>query len=96
VYSGTWFEVRDNDGSLLYRRRFCLPEQVEVHGDSGFMGRGEIPDEVTPPIDIIVPDLKEVAVVLLFAVNAPERGTHPRRRIAQPIPFAVFKRSTKN
>lgn len=92
--AGSWFEVRDQNDQLIYRRRFNLPNLMETHDEKAGIARETVADELLDPIQIIIPDIEQTSRILLFSTVDHSRGRqiHPRNS-KKPVPFAVFKRA---
>lgn len=91
---GSWFEVRDHNKQLVYRRRFDLPNLTEIQTEKSQTTRERVKDELVPPIQIIIPDIEQTSLVLLFSTVDHSRGRQTSPATAKkPIPFAVFKRA---
>ena len=74
---GSWFELRDSGGELVYRGDCPDPRRrrVEVRGEDGAFTNVEVPGEVD--FEILVPDLPEGGDVAFLARDA-DRGQATR------------------
>lgn len=92
--AGSWFEVRDEQDELVYRRRFNFTDQMETHHHKGQTTRQRLVEELINPIQIIIPDIDQTRMVLLFTTVDHKRGRQIRPgTVKKPIPFAAFKRT---
>ena len=95
--AGNWFEVWDKNKNIIYRRQIDMPDMLESHGDKREVSRQAVKPELVPPIEIIVPHLKQDMLVLLYSTIDHRTGKHMANIGAkQVIPFAMFLRTENN
>jgi hypothetical protein len=83
--TGSWFELRDADERVLYRRVIHNPLRFDREAPSGDPGRPftRVPVEQPEGIFVlVVPDLAGAEVLALFATPSPGLG-EPAKEIAR-------------
>ena len=88
--AGTWYEVVDAGGALLYRRRVFAPDIIEgFSGDSS--GRHvRLPPERLGILDVIVPDIPQATELRLFSVSLGSRSRPQPGKGRHEVPVAAF------
>lgn len=66
--AGTWFEVVDNDGVIIYRRRVWMPGNTEAFDEKGVPFIQNLSAREWGTLELLIPDLPEAKIVRLFSI----------------------------
>ncbi len=94
-HSGSWFELRDGNGKVLYQRAMHNPIRVEheIFSEDSKPAIQRVPAEKTKGVfEVLVPDLPEGATV---RVMSSATGAHEQLRAATEIANVDLRKLSK-